>query len=148
MKTNFSLLFYLKKQKNYISGNAPIYMRITVKEKRSEVTTGRGCEPERWNTRAGRVLGSKEECKSLNSFLNDLQNQIYNTHGLMVKSGELINAEAIKYRFLGKKVINHTLLEAVKDHNSKMKALVGKELGLRNTMQKYWILKLGKIWLY
>ncbi|SDM86947.1 Arm DNA-binding domain-containing protein [Pedobacter antarcticus] len=30
MKTNLSLLFYLKKKKNYISGNTPIYMRITV----------------------------------------------------------------------------------------------------------------------
>ncbi|TCC96805.1 hypothetical protein EZ437_20670 [Pedobacter psychroterrae] len=30
MKTNFSLLFYLKKQKNYVSGNVPIYMRITL----------------------------------------------------------------------------------------------------------------------
>lgn len=30
MKTNFSLLFYMKKQKNYLSGDAPIYLRITV----------------------------------------------------------------------------------------------------------------------
>jgi len=30
MKTNFSLLFYLKRQKNYKTGPAPIYMRITV----------------------------------------------------------------------------------------------------------------------
>ena len=28
MKTNFSLLFYLKKQKNYVSGNVPIYMSV------------------------------------------------------------------------------------------------------------------------
>ncbi|MGY0038104.1 Arm DNA-binding domain-containing protein [Pedobacter sp. NJ-S-72] len=102
-------------------------MRITVNGKRSEVTTGRKCEHERWNTRAGRVLDSKEECKSLNSYLDHLQNQIYNAHESMFKSGELINAETIKYKFLGKKVIDHTLMEAVKDHNSKMKALVGKE---------------------
>lgn len=35
MKTNFSLLFYLKKQKNYVSGNVPIYMRITVEGNRA-----------------------------------------------------------------------------------------------------------------
>ncbi len=45
MKTNFSLLFYLKKQKNYKTGPAPIYMRITVNGKRSENSTGRECEP-------------------------------------------------------------------------------------------------------
>ncbi|SHE56115.1 Arm DNA-binding domain-containing protein [Pedobacter caeni] len=63
MKTNFSLLFYLKKQKNYINGNVPIYMRITVGGKRSEITTGRDCEPKSWNAKAGRIKGTKEECK-------------------------------------------------------------------------------------
>jgi len=48
MKTNFSLLFYMKKQKNYTKGIAPIYMRITVNGKRAESATGRSCEPERW----------------------------------------------------------------------------------------------------
>jgi len=30
MKTNFSVLLYMKKQKNYQSGFAPIYISITV----------------------------------------------------------------------------------------------------------------------
>ncbi|NII82631.1 hypothetical protein FHT21_001676 [Pedobacter sp. SG908] len=30
MKTNFSLLFYLKRQKNYRGGRVPVYLRITV----------------------------------------------------------------------------------------------------------------------
>jgi len=55
MKTNFSLLFYMKKPKNYQSGPAPIYMRITVNGKRSETTTGRECLPSRWNVQAGRA---------------------------------------------------------------------------------------------
>jgi len=44
MKTNFSMLFYLKKQKNYASGLAPVYLRITVVAQRAEVTTNRECE--------------------------------------------------------------------------------------------------------
>lgn len=65
MKTNFSLLFYMKKQKNYRAGAAPIYMRITVNGKRAEVTTGRECPPERWNAAAGRVSGTREEIRAL-----------------------------------------------------------------------------------
>jgi hypothetical protein len=41
MKTNFSLLFYLKKQKNYESGEVLVYLRITVNSKRAEMATGR-----------------------------------------------------------------------------------------------------------
>jgi len=45
MKTNFSLLFYMKKSKNYVKGTASIYLRITVQGKRSETTAGCSCEP-------------------------------------------------------------------------------------------------------
>jgi hypothetical protein len=45
MKTTFSLLFYLKKPKNYEKGIVPIYLRITVNGKRAETTSGRECDP-------------------------------------------------------------------------------------------------------
>jgi len=35
MKTNFSLLFYLKKQKNYVSGNVDIPMKMRIMLKRT-----------------------------------------------------------------------------------------------------------------
>jgi hypothetical protein len=61
MKTNFGLLFYMKKPKNYQSGTAPIYMRIIVNGKRSEVTTGCECDPARWNIHSGRANGTKRQ---------------------------------------------------------------------------------------
>ena len=61
MKTNFSLLFYLKKQKNYESGEVPVYLRITINSKRAEIATGRQCDPKRWNAKSGRMLGSSVE---------------------------------------------------------------------------------------
>ncbi|MDN5284429.1 MAG: site-specific integrase [Mucilaginibacter sp.] len=65
MKTNFSLLFYLKKPKNYQNGLVPIYLRITVNGKWVETSTGRECVPALWNSNAGRFKGTKEEIKSL-----------------------------------------------------------------------------------
>jgi hypothetical protein len=64
MKTTFSLLFYLKKPKNYQNGLMPVYLRITVNGQRSETTAGRECEPAQWNSAAGRLKGTKEEVKS------------------------------------------------------------------------------------
>ncbi|MES2112175.1 MAG: Arm DNA-binding domain-containing protein [Bacteroidota bacterium] len=66
MKINFSLLFYMKKPKNYQTGPAPIYLRITVNGKRAETTTNRNCEPDRWNSQAGRANGTKAEIRLLN----------------------------------------------------------------------------------
>lgn len=45
MSVNFSLLFYLKKQKNYRMGPDPVYLRITVAGQRAEMATGRECCP-------------------------------------------------------------------------------------------------------
>ena len=140
MKTNFSLLFYLKKQKNYISGNAPIYMRITVQGKRAEIATSRDCEPSRWNARAGRVIGSKEDVKMLNVYLDQLQNSVYLAHQAVVNSGLFITAEAIKNKYLGKADSIHTLMEAIKDHNEKMKSLVGKDY-VQGTLNHYKVLE-------
>jgi hypothetical protein len=52
-----------KKNKN---GKAPVYMRITVDGKRTEITTKIYVDPERWNAAKGRVKGNHESAKSFN----------------------------------------------------------------------------------
>ncbi|MDR3696098.1 Arm DNA-binding domain-containing protein [Mucilaginibacter sp.] len=58
MKTTFSLLFYLKRPKNYENGPMPIYLRITVNGKRAETTSGRESLPANWNSKLGRFRDS------------------------------------------------------------------------------------------
>jgi integrase len=140
MKTNFSLLFYLKKQKNYVSGNVPIYMRITVEGNRSEMATNRDCDPKRWNAKGGRAIGSREEIKVLNTHLDQLQNAIYYAHQCVFDMGLPITADAIKSSYLGTLTNSHTLLEAVADHNLKMEQLVGKDY-VRGTLNRYKVLE-------
>ncbi len=52
LEKSFSLLFYLKKPKNYLKGAMPIYLRITVDGIPKEISTGRQCDPIRWNMNA------------------------------------------------------------------------------------------------
>ena len=77
----FSLLFFLKKPKNYKGGKQPIYMRITIDAARLELSAQRECEPERWNPKAGRAKGTKEEIRELNAYLESLQAKVYKAHG-------------------------------------------------------------------
>ncbi|WP_183572420.1 site-specific integrase [Mucilaginibacter sp. X5P1] len=136
MKTNFSLLFYMKKQKNYQSGSAPIYIRITVSGKRSETTTGRECEPSRWNAGTGRANGTKEDTRAFNAFLDDLQTKVYQAHRLLTEADELITAETIRNKFLGKTEKPRSLIDIFKDHNKKVEALIGKEYA-KGTLCRY-----------
>jgi len=136
MKTNFSLLFYMKKPRNYETGQAPIYLRITVNGKRAETSTGRDCEPARWNPQAGRANGTKGDVRTFNAFLDDIQKKVYEVHRLLTEADEIITAETIKNKLLGKSETPRSLINIFIDHNQKMEALVGKEY-TRSTACRY-----------
>lgn len=136
MKTNFSMLFYLKKQKNYTSGLAPIYLRITVDCKRSEITTNRECDPEKWNKKSGRAIGTREQIKSFNAFLDNLQTKAYEAHRYLSENEKPITAETLKNQFLKKIEKAHMFIEIFKDHNQKVANLIGREFAV-TTLKRY-----------
>lgn len=92
MKTNFSYSIYLKKPKNYENGPVPVYMRITVDGKRSEVTTNRECEPSEWSVGAGRAKWTRERVWSFNAYLDNLQTKVYD-------ACEVLQQKALKMCF-------------------------------------------------
>jgi hypothetical protein len=67
-----NLLFYLKKRSTYKNGPVTIYLRFTVNGRRAETSTGKSCDPNRWNTQAGRAAGTKEDIRVLNAYLDKL----------------------------------------------------------------------------
>ncbi|UOE48663.1 site-specific integrase [Mucilaginibacter sp. SMC90] len=136
MKTIFSVLFYLKRPKSYQTGPMPIYMRITIDSKRTEITTGRECEPSQWIPSAGRMKGTKETVKSLNNYLDTLRAKIDDAHSAMIKAGDDITAESLKCRFLGKEESPKMLIEIFENHNQKFGKLVGKE-NSKGTLSRY-----------
>lgn len=136
MSTNYSLLFYLKKPKNYVSGQKPIYMRITVDGIPKEVSTGKDCEPAKWISKANRAKGTKEEVKTLNTYLDTVEHKVADLHLQMVKSGEDITSESIKLKYLGKDIKRKSLLAVFLEHNNQMEALLGN--GFKpNTLKGY-----------
>ncbi|MBC7758153.1 MAG: site-specific integrase [Phormidesmis sp. FL-bin-119] len=136
MRTNLNLLFFLKKRINYTSGPVAIYVRFTVDGQRAEASAGKTCDPKKWNSKARRASGSKEEIKSLNANLDSIQAQILEMHKWMLLNDEHITAENLKNRFIGKADQIKTLLSVFEDHNLKMKSLVGKEFE-KSTLQRY-----------
>jgi len=140
MKTNVSLLFYLKKQKNYESGDVPVYLRITVNSKRAEIATGRQCDPKRWNSKSGRMSGCREDARSVNVYFANLQQKLFDAHSELVRSGETVTAESPKSKFYGRIEKPRMLLGILKDHNHRMEALVGTEYAA-GTLKRYKVLE-------
>lgn len=136
MRTTLTLLFSMRKPKNYQSGDMPIYLRITVDGQRAEVAVSRKFDPSRWDTRLGRAIGTKADAKALNSYLEGVQGKLHELHRQMTEADANTTAETLKNRFIGKVEKARTLITVFEDHNQKMKSLVGQEFE-KSTLQRY-----------
>lgn len=136
MQSNFSFLFYLKKPKGYVSGPVPIYLRITVNGQRAEMSVGRECLPDKWNSEAGLASGTKDDTKALNAYLSILQGKLHHQHGLLMATGENISAEILKNKVSGKAERERSLVKIFQDHNNKIEALLNDEFA-PGTLERY-----------
>jgi site-specific recombinase XerD len=124
-------------------------MRITVNGKRAEMSTGRECDPAKWSSHAGRGIGTKEETKSLNNYLDSLQTKLRNAHQVLIDSNQKITIESLHNQFAGKADKSRYLIKLLKDHNAKIKALIGNGFEANTlkgykTTEKHLIAYLGK----
>ena len=124
LEKSFSLLFYLKKPKNYQNGVMPIYLRITVDGIAKEISTGRSCDPLKWNSRSGRCSGTKEDIKSLNAFLDTLQTKVYEVRRQLLEKNELITSETLRSVLKGTEKNGRMLLQIFHQHNDEVAALI------------------------
>ena len=78
------------------------------------------CDPSRWNAQAGRAIGTKEDVRTLNAYLDTLQAKAQEFHRWMTANDEMVTAESLKNRFIGKTEKVRTLITVFEDHNQKM----------------------------
>ena len=136
MKTKVSILFYAKKAKAAANGLVPIYTRITINGKRIELSTNRFVEISRWSTEAGKIKGSSEEARSINNHLDLLKSQIRDAEMQLIHKKVPITTETIKSKLLGVDERARMLVPIFKDHNNKIKELIGKEYA-PGTLERY-----------
>jgi integrase len=138
MNKTLKVLFFLRTRTSYVSGPAPIYMRVTVEGDRFEMATQREVDPEKWDNKAGRMVRSKKEStRELNYYLDTLQGKVFEAQREMVSMGIEITANKVKNFILGKDIEeSKTLLEVYKEHVEEVKALVGKEYA-QGTLKRF-----------
>jgi site-specific recombinase XerD len=132
----FNLLFYFKKPKKYVKNSLPIYMRISVGCERTEISTQRKWDPDRWNSDAERAAGTKEDAKSLNAYLDTLQARVYEAQRQIIANCEEVNISNIRARLDGKKDEARMLIEIFRNHNNQLSQLVNKDFA-PGTLERY-----------
>ncbi len=132
----FSQRFIIRKTKSAMKIVASIYARINVNGIRTEISTNRTCDPQKWNAAIGRIKGKNEDARELNVYLNTIELRIYEIHRELVAAKRIISAESFKTEFKGVTEVPRMLLEIFKNHNDQVQALVGKEYSI-NTFKKF-----------
>ncbi len=105
----------------------PIYMRISTDNKRTEISTQRKWDVSRWNSAAGRAIGTKEDARSLNAYLDTLQYKVYEAQRQLIANNEIVTVEHLRAILLGKKKKAIMLIEIFEKHNQQLQQLVNKE---------------------
>ncbi|MBB4801813.1 integrase [Flavobacterium nitrogenifigens] len=139
LENSFGLVFFMK-----ITSNdkriRTVYFRITVDGIPKEASTKRKWEYSRWDQKTERAVGSKEDAKSLNFFLDSLTIKINEIKTEMLYSGKHITAEKIMDQILGRTAPKIKVLEEFQKHNDEMKALLGKGYA-KGTLDRFTITK-------
>jgi integrase len=139
LESSFGMVFFLKIPRKE-STIRNVYLRITIDGIRKEASTKRKWESSRWDQKSERAIGTKEDAKSLNFFLDALTLKINEIKTEMMYSGKIITAEKIMDHVLGKVQPKVKVLEEFQKHNDQMTALLGKGYA-RGTLQRFTITK-------
>ncbi|CAM2968523.1 site-specific integrase [Flavobacterium frigoris] len=125
LESSFGLVFFLKIPRNE-SKIRVVYLRITVDGIPKETSTKRKWDISRWDQKLERAIGSKEDAKSINFFLDSLILKInqYKTENMY--NGKLITAQKVMDYILGKNAARAKVVEEFQKHNDEMTALLGK----------------------
>ena len=119
----FSIHFWLNtaKKKN---GIAPVYARITVNGKRSEISLKRYQSVTSWDAQSKRARPRTPNAPALNAYLDQVYADLLACHKQLLSEFKLITSQAIKARYLGEDEHQKTLLELANYHEATMKTVL------------------------
>lgn len=136
MKAKINVLFYLRRSKVNTQGKMPIFQRITIDGKRFDTSTGHYIEESKWSADFAKIKGNSEEARSINNQLYLLRASVFETEKRLFMSNAEITFETFKNEHQGKKEKERLLIPIFKEHNRKIKELVGIEYA-PGTLERY-----------
>jgi site-specific recombinase XerD len=136
MKTKVTLHFYAKSTKANSTEQFPIYIRLTVDGNRLEFSSKKFIDPSRWSAELSKMKGTTEEARSINSYLDLMKSKVLDIQMQLIHKNQDLNIENFKTSLFGLEAKQRMLVPIFKDHNNKIKELLGKEYA-PGTLERY-----------
>ncbi len=124
MNQNYALLFWLNRSKAR-NGKAPIYCRITIDGKRTEISMRQSVDPVKWITQAGQAKPHTTELRMLNNYLEMVKSKVYKHFMELNAKDMFITGEMLKNLLFSVDEKQHSIISTFDYHNQKMKERIG-----------------------
>jgi len=139
LENSFGLAFFLKRGRQE-SKIKSLYLRITVDGVPKETSTKRFWDSTRWDQKSERAIGSKEDARSLNFFLDSLILKINEFKTEAMFTGKPLTSQKVMDHVLGRTIPRVKVLEEFQKHNDEMTALLGRGYA-KGTLDRFTITK-------
>jgi hypothetical protein len=126
-KHTFSLLSFVREHRKNRQGQLPVFLRITVDGKRSELSTKTYVYPGKWNAGKGRVKGTSEEVRRLNGAIEAFEFRARDLYNHFLEKGKIITPELIKNEMTGLEHKKRTLVQSFDQFVREIEQKIGNE---------------------
>jgi len=120
-KHTFSLLPILRQNKRNKNGEVPVYIRMTIDGRRTEISTKIYVPSERWNAAKGRVKGIHESSQFLNRPIEVFEQKLKEIYTSFIEKDVIINVNSVKSAFLKTEERRRLLVDHFEFHCEQMK---------------------------
>lgn len=136
MEQTYSVTPILRTQSRLQGKRATIMIRITVGGRRAELSLKRKVDEDRWDPRANRVKGTKEDAREINAHIETYLVKLNRIHRTLIEDGEMITVDKLKELCVGDTKPKKSLIEVFILHNEMMKSRVGVDFS-KSTFTRY-----------
>ena len=137
LEQSYGLNFFLKSSNVKNKSIRYVYLRITVDGISKETSTKRKWDINRWDQKEGKAIGTKEDARALNYFLESLTTKI-NFHKIDLLNNDVIISAKDLINFVnGRFKKRNKILEEFLEHNNEIAKLVVTKEYSKGTHERY-----------
>ena len=127
MRSTFSLLLYINRNKVRADGTTAIFCRISIDGKSTTITTGISCNPKQWNAQKAETADVRT-----NNRLKEFRKHAERLYDEMLKEQGVVSAELLKKKIAGHVIVPTRLLQ-MGEREREFLAIRAKETGSNST---------------
>ena len=118
--TTFSILIWINSSRAK-NNEAELYARITVNQKRANISLKRKINIDSWDKSKSKLKGNSSNARIQNQFIEQVRAKLNKIYIDLYNQNKLITAQLIKSTFLGEGENNKSLNEIITYHSNKIK---------------------------